>query len=332
MSHYTTELRYICEYYAGKTASVDFTEIDEVIEAAIPEIFSNYPIFDESYRQALNTKIIRHFYFREIGDETVALFKFRLANKMNEIMPYYNQLYKSELLEFNPLYDVEYGITRTGVKSESSANNVTSTDNIKNTSKTIGVDSTVTENSDTGESTSTSDGNRTNTATSESDTTTAANETAAKSSFKDELKKYSDTPSGGLQGVIESSYLTNASDNEANENDTSSQHAESKAAGNTTQNEISADHNNVKQNASNNSTANGSTTSVNTKDDTIDGTNKRTATNNVNTMDDYVEKVSGKMNSGKSFAAALIEFRKSFLNIDMQIINELEKLFFGLWG
>lgn len=28
--------------------------------------------------------------------------------KLNTIMPYYNQLYKSALLEFNPLYDADY--------------------------------------------------------------------------------------------------------------------------------------------------------------------------------------------------------------------------------
>ena len=37
----------------------------------------------------------------------MGLWKLRLCNKLNEIMPYYNQLYKSQLIEFNPLYDVD---------------------------------------------------------------------------------------------------------------------------------------------------------------------------------------------------------------------------------
>lgn len=62
----------------------------------------DYPIFDETYRKILNNKIINHFYLREIGQETPELFKFMLNRKMHEIMPYYNKLYESELLNFDP--------------------------------------------------------------------------------------------------------------------------------------------------------------------------------------------------------------------------------------
>ena len=54
---------------------------------------SSYPIFDETYRNTLNQKILNHYYENEIGFETANLFKFYLNNKMNEIMPYYNELY-----------------------------------------------------------------------------------------------------------------------------------------------------------------------------------------------------------------------------------------------
>lgn len=66
---------------------------------------NKYPIFDDKYRNLLNNKIIEHYWFREIGLETPQLFKMFLNRKMNEIMPYYNQLYNSELLEINPLYN-----------------------------------------------------------------------------------------------------------------------------------------------------------------------------------------------------------------------------------
>lgn len=65
---------------------------------------AEYPIFDESYRATLNAKIIAHYRFREIGMETPALFKHFLNTKLNEIMPYYNQLYLSAAISFNPLY------------------------------------------------------------------------------------------------------------------------------------------------------------------------------------------------------------------------------------
>lgn len=55
---------------------------------------TNYPIFDENYRSTLNNNILNHYYENEIGFETAPLFRFYLNQKLNEIMPYYNELYK----------------------------------------------------------------------------------------------------------------------------------------------------------------------------------------------------------------------------------------------
>ena len=55
---------------------------------------NNYPIFDENYRETLNNNILYHYYENEIGFETAPLFRFYLNQKLNEIMPYYNELYK----------------------------------------------------------------------------------------------------------------------------------------------------------------------------------------------------------------------------------------------
>ena len=57
---------------------------------------SDYPIFDEQYREFLNAKIIDHYYYREIGLETVDMFIHQLRTKMAEIMPYYNKWYQAE--------------------------------------------------------------------------------------------------------------------------------------------------------------------------------------------------------------------------------------------
>lgn len=108
MSHYTTEVRFICETYAGYNESQGYTKVDEIIAKARPKIFDfYYPIFDEAYRSVIETKILRHYYTREIGCETVGRWKLFLQAEMNEIMPFYNQLYASELIKFNPLYDVD---------------------------------------------------------------------------------------------------------------------------------------------------------------------------------------------------------------------------------
>ena len=64
---------------------------------------TSYPIFDEEYRSILNAKIIKHYYFNEIGQETAELFKFMLNQKLNEIMPYYNTLYTEKAKLINNL-------------------------------------------------------------------------------------------------------------------------------------------------------------------------------------------------------------------------------------
>ena len=114
MSKYTTQVRFICETEAGFTESVGFSRVNEVIQKAIPKVFSfDFPIYDESYRNVLCTKILKHYYTREIGAETVGLWKLWLDTRLNEIMPYYNQLYKSATIEFNPMYDIDLTTTHT---------------------------------------------------------------------------------------------------------------------------------------------------------------------------------------------------------------------------
>ena len=92
-------------YHRGAIFTV---ELGSLVENGFDLGLDTYPIFDENYRTPLNAKIVEHFYFREIGQETPALFRRFLNRKMNEIMPFYNQLYKSALLDFDPFnnYDM----------------------------------------------------------------------------------------------------------------------------------------------------------------------------------------------------------------------------------
>ena len=59
-------------------------------------------------RAELNSKILSYYRWREIGFETVGRFLFELKTALNEIMPYYNQLYYSADQDFNPIYNVDY--------------------------------------------------------------------------------------------------------------------------------------------------------------------------------------------------------------------------------
>lgn len=137
MSKYTTELRFICESLAGYEESVGLSSVDEVIKNSMDKIFDfDYPIFDEEYRSVLQTKILLHFYTREIGYETVGRWKLALRSKMLEIMPYYNELYKksAQFGRVNIFDDVAYNI------SKSVAEIIDKTDNENVVSNVIGSD------------------------------------------------------------------------------------------------------------------------------------------------------------------------------------------------
>ena len=81
-------------WHRGATFTV---ELGTLVENGFDIGLDEYPIFDEEYRRGLNTKIVEHFYYREIGQETPELFKRFLNRRMNEVMPYYNLLYESNL-------------------------------------------------------------------------------------------------------------------------------------------------------------------------------------------------------------------------------------------
>ena len=218
MSKYTTQVRLICESLLDLNENVVSNGVDDVLEQTWDKVFTfKFPIFDEAYRKELCIKILRHFWTREIAHETYGAWKLRMETKLCDIMPYYNQLYKSQLLEFNPLYDVDF--TRTTNRDSA-------------------------------------------------DTVNGVNDGTSKST-----DLFSDTPQNGLQDVESGEYLTNAS-------------------------------------VSDNNYRNNNTT-------------------NSNSNENFWEKVQGRTH--KPAAQLLMDFRKSFLNIDMLIIDELESLFMQLW-
>lgn len=296
MSKYTTEVRFICETEAGLTESVGYSKVDEVLNKSWDKIFDSgdWEIYDEEYRPILCKKILKHFYTREIGAETAGLWKLWLNQRMSEIMPYYNQLYKSTLLEFNPLYDTDYTTTgnrqtdegeQTGRETNS---DYTRTDNL-NSERTDNLNSERTDNL-----------NQTRT-----DNLTEANSGS-------EYNLYSDTPQGALTGVESETYLTNArkitTDNTRN---------------NTGTQEIK---NTGTQNVSNTGTQNVSNTGT-VKNEGNDIENSKRVLNNTQ---DYAEHIIGKRGT-QSYAKMIMELRDSFINIDMMIIDELNDLFFNLW-
>lgn len=247
MSKYTTEVRFICESKSGLSESKGFGSVDEVLNSSWDKIFtSKVSFFDEEYRGVLCKKILKHYYLREIGCETVGIWLLWMNTKLEEIMPYYNKLYESELIKFNPMYDVDWN--RKGNKTGNESGS--------------GSRSTSGNNSGTNTQSGTSSNTR-----------------------KD---LYSDTPQGALTGVESETYLTNAR----------------------------------KVSDSGETGVNGSTSG--SYEDSESSSNK------VDTTENYVESVCGKQGTG-SYSKMLNEFRETFLNIDMQVIEEFAEMFMELW-
>ena len=283
MSKYTTELRYICEQLADLQESSE--DIETVIAAARPKLFDfNYPFFVTNaiaqqhpeladYKEKLETKIIMHYYLREIGSETYGVFKHFLKCKMREIMPYYNQLYLSELLTYDPLtntdgYDVYTG-KRTGTNKQDTENN--------NTTKTNATGST--------------DG-----------TTNGTKETSGtESGTSNQTSKHSDTPQSHIS-VISDGYLSAVDEVNGSTSGTS---AGSEETSGTSHSENESE-------------------STTTTDATGNLKGEHEETDN-NTRHTY-----GK-HGGSDYADMIQKYRKTFLNIDMQIIEELDELFLHIW-
>lgn len=129
MSRYTTELRWIVEQSLDDLNlshdEQNWTQIWHQVGLA------DYPIFDESYRDVLNAKIVRHYYTREIAAETAGRWRMFVRDAMFLIMPYYNQLYESEIVakQIKPLTDRGKTITEHAT-GESSTEGKTGTQDV----------------------------------------------------------------------------------------------------------------------------------------------------------------------------------------------------------
>lgn len=75
--------------------------LHELVQSGVKIWDFDYPSFyTGEEKAAFEQKVIDHYYFREIGHETVGRFLHAFRTRIREIMPYYIQLYKSvEIME-----------------------------------------------------------------------------------------------------------------------------------------------------------------------------------------------------------------------------------------
>ena len=350
MSKYTTEVRFICEYEADLEESKGFNNVDAILTAAAPKIFNfNFPMWDESYRLALEKKILKHYYTREICAETVGLWKLWLDDRMNMIMPYYNQLYQSTVLQFNPLYDVDVTTERTVDNEGTTAGNTTMSEasgGTNNRARNLDVD----EDTTTAHTGTTADTvNRSRNQHNEGETSEAYNERrvndGTSSQNGNDWELYSDTPQGGITGVANASiiqdsgltdyaYLTTAQNNKLDHDEEHEDEDNISGTRYGTNENDATDAEITTKNGTNNisETINRDTASTDQEITTVTGNKSQMGTSQlaVNNTEEYVERVVGKR-GGHTYSAMIMEFRKTILNIDAMIIDELSDLFFGLW-
>ena len=122
------------------------TTIKSLIDNNFDFGLQEYPIFDEDYREHLNDMILKHYYMAEIGFETAALFKQYLNNKMEEIMPYYNSLYKLQTDLLNNAGGIDQNVNLT----ETYAHNVNTEGTSASTSNSESENKGVTQNTPQG--------------------------------------------------------------------------------------------------------------------------------------------------------------------------------------
>ena len=179
MSKYTTTVRDICNEILLRDEAIIMPSsnmgVYEILIKTWDKIFdpTAFVFWRPELKGMFCTDILRHYYTREIGFETVGLWKLKLNTRMREIMPYYNQLFETTAIEYDPFNDTDY--TRTVEGKESGENN-----RAENTDRNGEGSSGESYNSNKKEN-----GNNKN------------------------VNKFSDTPQGGLIGVENDNYLTN---------------------------------------------------------------------------------------------------------------------------
>ena len=126
MAKYTMELRTVIEYEGRDTVENYFKDycLNNYLKENEIETILNANIWS---KDRLAEKIVDHYFMREIGYETIGLFKHYAKVYMKEIMERYLPLIYSKSIEYDPLVNVDY--TETFERNIKGTGESTSTNN-----------------------------------------------------------------------------------------------------------------------------------------------------------------------------------------------------------
>lgn len=150
------------EWYLNYATTKVTVELDELIKSGVKIWDFDYPVpasvveyngktakvpFD---KKAFEQKILDHYRFRQIGQETVGRWLHYFRTRIREIMPYYVQLYEFEAKWFNVDDPLEsYNLVETFQESSRGSGKVKGSGSSKNTSDSSGSASKDSRFSDT---------------------------------------------------------------------------------------------------------------------------------------------------------------------------------------
>ena len=319
-------------------------ELRDLVESGVNIWDFEYPSFYEGKEKSdFEKKVIDHYYFRQIGQETTGRFIHAFRTKVREIMPYYIRLYKSVKIMDNiedPFGNVDitetFRQTSSTNGSESSTGTSTNSENVSGTlSGTSSNDITMSGNNE--DNTTTSEESESTETLGTNTTTTKTNKesrTDAELLTTTNTHRFSNTPQGNISNLT--SYLTEASEDISN----NSRDTDVDIEGESTEN-IGVDTDNFRNSESTQTNVTtGNFTQSNTSEGSSESTETRNTTSEGNTTTSGTSETSGtlehtftkKGNQGvNTYAHDMKEYREIIIDVDMMVINALNDVFLGVY-
>lgn len=343
---YTMDLRTIIEQASQYTHGLT---ISERIEIGRIKLFNfSYPIFDETYKKVFETNFIRNFYMREIGYETEGLFKFYLETWLNVNMPYFNKLFESELLDYDPFvsYELTTEHNRVNEKLENTTkdtemnedrNKEQTSSNIATNTKSLNESQSI-DNEKTIDSLITANQNKSSTLTNSSNQTTDGETSGTNNSFKRNIEsnnpdtRLAITPNEDGSGVIE--YASRINEDKLNNVETLTNDVIVNTTEDSNINDELVETNDNLTTETSSSTMEIISTNIEDSSNSVEAseTDKNitslsdTSALTGNEVEDYRETRRGTIGV-KTIQQMLIEYRETFLRIENDIFKEMNQLF-----
>lgn len=136
MAKYTIELRRVCDIYGREEVEGWFKDYN-ISNYLTPSQIEQIEKFGVWSKDRLAEKIVDHYFMREIGFETPALFKHYAKVTMQEIMERQFPKIYSNFLEYDPLSNVDF--TETYTREIEGSSEGTSNSNSKNNASGLNI-------------------------------------------------------------------------------------------------------------------------------------------------------------------------------------------------